>query len=155
MEKSWGCHFAAACLQRSWVMAIYFLKLSFAVGSFYCLGQIIHTSTECLWLQWPLCVSERVRTFFLQLFTWLEDKHCTKKLSDHKSKNITPSIFSYAWRNVFCLFIFLIFSITSEKKRRVVIFQNFHYNDLSQKLILNMITCYFLKNNHHMDISND
>ena len=54
-----------------------FLKLFSTVESFDCLGQINHTSTDCLQLRWPLCVSERVCTFFLQLFTQLEDKHCT------------------------------------------------------------------------------
>ena len=53
------------------------MKLFSTVESFYCLGQINHTSTDCLQLRWPLCVSERVCTFFLQLFTQLEDKHCT------------------------------------------------------------------------------
>ena len=51
----------------------FFFLLSHLVGSSNCLGQINHTSTECLQLWWPLRVSERVCTFFLQLFTQLED----------------------------------------------------------------------------------
>ena len=60
---------------------IFFVKLFYTVETFYCLGQILHVSKECLQLWWPLCVSAKGCTFFLQLFTWLEDEHCTNTLS--------------------------------------------------------------------------
>ena len=55
---------------------IFLLNLFYTVASFYSLGQILHVSKECPQLRWPLCVSERMCTFFLQLFTRLEDEHC-------------------------------------------------------------------------------
>ena len=56
----------------------FFVKIFFyTIESFYFPCQIIHTSSECLQLLWPLCVSERGFPFFLHLFTQLEDKHCT------------------------------------------------------------------------------
>ena len=56
---------------------IFFLNFVYTIESFYCPGQIIHASTECLQLRWPLCVCGRGCTFFLQLLTGLEDRHCT------------------------------------------------------------------------------
>ena len=65
-EKSSASHLGAACPQRSWVMANFVFKLIYGIETFYCLGQILHVSTECLQLRWPLCVSARGCTFFSQ-----------------------------------------------------------------------------------------
>ena len=86
MEKSSVSHFAAACLHRSCVMAFFF---SFHTEErFYCPGPIFHESTECLQLRWPLCVSARGCTFFLQLFTRLEDERCTT--ITHQQQYLAP-----------------------------------------------------------------
>ena len=57
---------------------------------FYCPGQILHTSTECLQLRWPLCVSARGCTFFLQLFTWLFKSEQCKYFLKYKLFCILP-----------------------------------------------------------------
>ena len=46
----------------------FFLFYFLHIREFLMSGQILHTSTDCLQLRWPLCVSEKGCTFFLQLF---------------------------------------------------------------------------------------
>ena len=41
MQKSWGCRFAAACPQRSWVMANFF----YTVETFYFIHQQMASSS--------------------------------------------------------------------------------------------------------------
>ena len=62
----------------------FYLKLFYIVESFYCPNHILHTPTECVQPRWPLYVSARGCTFFLQLFTRLEDKHCTLYALEYK-----------------------------------------------------------------------
>ena len=71
VHRLWASH-AEPGETGQFLFSIFFYTLE----TFYCLFQILHTLTEYLQLRWPLCVSVRPCTFFLQLLTQLKVKHC-------------------------------------------------------------------------------